>query len=126
MMSKADVRVHRVYDEPASHDGTRVLVDRIWPRGLTKDKADLTEWCKQVAPSTALRRWYGHDPAKFDEFVSRYRAELEQPERATALAHLRDLARNRPLTLLTATKHPDISEAAVLADLLRERPGPLP
>jgi uncharacterized protein YeaO (DUF488 family) len=81
---------------------------------------------RPVAPSTALRRWYGHDPAKFDEFVSRYRAELEQPERATALAHLRDLARNRPLTLLTATKHPDISEAAVLADLLRERPGPLP
>jgi uncharacterized protein YeaO (DUF488 family) len=126
MMSKADVRVRRVYDEPASHDGTRVLVDRIWPRGLTKSRADLAEWCKEVAPSTALRRWYGHDPAKFDEFVSRYRAELEQPERATALAHLRDLARNRPLTLLTATKHPDISEAAVLADLLRERPGPLP
>ena len=91
-----------------------------------KARADLAEWCKEVAPSTALRRWYGHDPAKFDEFVSRYRAELEQPERATALQHLRDLARNRPLTLLTATKHPDISEAAVLADLLRGRPGPLP
>ena len=91
-----------------------------------KSRADLAEWCKEDAPSTALRRWYGHDPAKFDEFVSRYRAELEQPERATALQHLRDLARNRPLTLLTATKHPDISEAAVLADLLRERPGPLP
>jgi uncharacterized protein YeaO (DUF488 family) len=119
-MSKADVRVRRVYDEPASHDGMRVLVDRIWPRGLTKARADLAEWCKQVAPSTALRRWYGHDPAKFEEFVSRYRAELEQPERAAALQHLRDLARNRPLTLLTATKQPDISEAAVLADLLRE------
>ena len=119
-MSKTDVRVRRVYDEPASDDGARVLVDRIWPRGLTKDKADLTEWCKQVAPSTALRRWYGHDPAKFEEFVGRYRAELEQPERATALQHLRDLARHRPLTLLTATKHPGISEAAVLADLLRD------
>jgi uncharacterized protein YeaO (DUF488 family) len=119
-MSKTDVRVRRVYDEPASHDGARVLVDRIWPRGLTKDKADLTEWCKQVAPSTALRRWYGHDPAKFQEFVGRYRAELELPERATALQHLRDLARHRPLTLLTATKDPGISEAAVLADLLRD------
>jgi uncharacterized protein YeaO (DUF488 family) len=117
-MSKTDVRVRRVYDEPASHDGARVLVDRIWPRGLTKAKADLTEWCKQVAPSTALRRWYGHDPAKFEEFVSRYRAELEQPERAAALQHLRELAGNRPLTLLTATKDPSISEAAVLADLL--------
>jgi len=122
MVSKADVRVRRVYDEPDSDDGTRVLVDRIWPRGLTKARADLAEWCKEVAPSTALRKWYGHDPAKFGEFVSRYRAELAQPERATALQHLRDLARNRPLTLLTATKQPDISEAAVLADLLRERP----
>lgn len=119
MMSTTDVRVRRVYEESASHDGARVLVDRIWPRGLTKARADLTEWCKQVAPSTGLRLWYGHDPAKFEEFVSRYRAELEQPERATALQHLRDLARNRPLTLLTATKDPDISEAAVLADLLR-------
>jgi uncharacterized protein YeaO (DUF488 family) len=87
--------------------------------GLTKAKAGLAEWCKQVAPSTALRRWYGHDPAKFEEFASRYRAELDQPERATALLHLRDLAENGPLTLLTATKQPDISEAAVLADLLR-------
>ena len=114
-----EVRVRRVYDEPAGDDGARVLVDRLWPRGLTKARADLTEWCKEVAPSTELRRWYGHDPAKFEEFVSRYRAELEQPERATALQHLRDLAEDRPLTLLTATKHPDISEAAVLADLLR-------
>jgi uncharacterized protein YeaO (DUF488 family) len=119
MMSKPDVRVRRVYDEPASDDGTRVLVDRIWPRGLTKAKADLAEWCKQVAPSTALRKWYGHDPAKFEEFVSRYRAELEEPERAAALRHLRDLAESRPLTLLTATRDPDISEAAVLADQVR-------
>ena len=119
MMSKTDLQVRRPYDEPASSDGIRVLVDRIWPRGLAKAKAGLAEWCKQVAPSTALRKWYGHDPAKFEEFASRYRAELEQPERATALLHLRDLAENGPLTLLTATKQPDISEAAVLADLLR-------
>lgn len=120
MMSTTDVRIRRVYEVPASDDGARVLVDRIWPRGLTKAKADLAEWCKEVAPSTALRRWYDHDPAKFEEFASRYRTELEGPERATALQHLRDLARDRPLTLLTATRHPDISEAAVLADLLRD------
>jgi uncharacterized protein YeaO (DUF488 family) len=119
MMSKTDVRVRRIYDEPADQDGTRVLVDRIWPRGLTKARADLAEWCKQVAPSTALRKWYGHDPAKFEEFVSRYRAELEEPERAAALRHLRDLAERHPLTLLTATRDPDISEAAVLADQVR-------
>ncbi len=119
MRNKPDVRVRRVYDEPASDDGTRVLVDRIWPRGLTKAKADLAEWCKQVAPSTPLRKWYGHDPAKFEEFVSRYRAELEEPERAAALQHLRDLAESHPLTLLTATRNPEISEAAVLADQVR-------
>ena len=112
------VRVRRVYDEPAGDDGARVLVDRLWPRGLTKARADLTEWCKEVAPSTELRRWYGHDPAKFKEFARRYRAELEQPERAAALRHLHDLASSRSLTLLTAVRDTDISEAAVLADLL--------
>jgi len=119
MVSKPDVRLRRVYDEPSDQDGHRVLVDRIWPRGLTKARADLSEWCKEVAPSTALRKWYGHDPAKFEEFSRRYRAELEEPERADALQHLRDLADRYPLTLLTATRQPDISEAAVLADLLR-------
>ena len=119
MIRRPGVRVRRVYDEPAGDDGARVLVDRLWPRGLTKARADLAEWCKEVAPSAELRRWYGHKPAKFDEFARRYRAELAQPERAAALRHLHDLAGSRPLTLLTATRDPDISEAAVLADLLR-------
>ena len=113
------VQVRRVYDDPVRGDGTRVLVDRIWPRGMTKEKADLDEWCKQVAPSTALRKWYGHDPVRFDEFTRRYREELTEPERAEALAHLRRLTRGRMLTLLTATKNADISAAAVLAELLR-------
>ena len=119
MARKPDIRVRRIYEEPSPQDGTRVLVDRIWPRGLTKGNAALGEWCKQVAPSTPLRKWYDHDPARFEEFRRRYRAELEQPQRAAALQHLRELAKDRPLTLLTATKHPDISEAMVLADLLR-------
>jgi uncharacterized protein YeaO (DUF488 family) len=119
MARKPDVRVRRIYEEPSPQDGTRVLVDRIWPRGLTKGKADLGEWCKEVAPSTPLRKWYGHDPGRFEEFSRRYRAELEEPQRAEALQHLRELARNRTLTLLTATKHPEISEAMVLADVLR-------
>jgi uncharacterized protein YeaO (DUF488 family) len=113
------VRVRRVYDERKRGDGRRVLVDRIWPRGLSKDKADLDDWCKTVAPSTALRKWYSHDPERFDEFTRRYRTELKEPERAETLDHLRKLAKSRNLTLLTATKHADISEAAVLADLLR-------
>lgn len=119
MTSKRDVRVRRAYDEPTGEDGARVLVDRIWPRGLSKEKASLDEWCKAVAPSTVLRKWYGHAPERFEEFGRRYRAELEEPERAEALQHLRDLARHGTLTLLTATKHADISEAVVLADLLR-------
>lgn len=120
MASKHQVRVRRAYEERVRGDGARVLVDRIWPRGLTKEKADLDEWCKPIAPSTALRKWYAHDPGRFEEFGRRYRAELEQPERAEALEHLRGLTKHRALTLLTATKHADISEAQVLADLLRD------
>jgi uncharacterized protein YeaO (DUF488 family) len=116
--SKLNVQVRRVYDEPDEQDGARVLVDRIWPRGVSKAKAQLSEWCKDIAPSTELRKWYAHDPAKFDEFRRRYRVELDEPERAEALQHLRALAKNQRLTLLTATKHPDISEAAVLVDVL--------
>jgi uncharacterized protein YeaO (DUF488 family) len=120
MAKKVSVQVRRVYDAPAQGDGARVLVDRIWPRGLAKAKAGLDEWCKQVAPSTELRKWYNHDPARFGEFTRRYHAELKEPQRSDALAHLRELARHRTLTLLTATKQPEISEAAVLAEILRE------
>ena len=118
MATVAAVRIRRVYDEPEDDDGVRVLVDRIWPRGMTKARAALDEWCKDVAPSTELRKWYSHDPAKFERFAQRYSAELEQAERAQALQHLRDLAADRRLTLLTASKAVDISEAAVLAAIL--------
>lgn len=120
MANKAKVQVRRVYDPPAPDDGARVLVDRIWPRGLTKTKAHLDEWCKQVAPSTELRKWYSHDPARFEEFTHRYHRELAQPERSAALTHLRELAKDRTLTLLTATTQPEISEAEVLAEMLRD------
>jgi uncharacterized protein YeaO (DUF488 family) len=119
MGDQRKVQVRRVYDDPAPGDGTRVLVDRIWPRGMTKEKASLDDWCKQVAPSTELRKWYGHDPGRFEEFSRRYREELTEPERAEALAHLRGLAQAGTLTLLTASKAADISEAAVLARLLQ-------
>ena len=112
------IRVRRAYDTPLVTDGARILVDRIWPRGLTKEKADLQEWCKSVAPSTELRKWYGHLPDRFEEFAVRYRQELKEPERAAALQHLCELAEYRAVTLLTATKRPEISEATVLAELL--------
>jgi uncharacterized protein YeaO (DUF488 family) len=111
MAKKVRVQVRRVYDAPKRGDGARVLVDRIWPRGLTKIKADLDEWCKQIAPSTELRKWYSHDAERFKEFSRRYHIELKQPERSEALSHLRALAKVRTLTLLTATKQPEISEA---------------
>jgi uncharacterized protein YeaO (DUF488 family) len=117
-MAGGNVRVRRVYAEPEADDGTRVLVDRIWPRGVSKARAALDEWCKDVAPSDELRHWYGHEPGRFEEFARRYRRELEDPRRAEALAHLRALARDGPVTLLTATREPAISEAAVLASLL--------
>ncbi len=118
MAKQCRVRVRRVYEEPALEDGARVLVDRVWPRGMTKEKARLDEWCKQIAPSTDLRKWYGHQPERFEEFTGRYREELTDPERAQALLHLRVLASERTLTLLTATKNAGISEAAVLATML--------
>lgn len=119
MSTTKDVQVRRVYDPVTEDDGTRVLVDHIWPRGMTKAKAALDEWCKDVSPSTELRKWYSHDPAKFAEFTKRYKSELKGPTGAQALDHLRDLAKSRRLTLLTATKAADISEATVLAGLLR-------
>jgi uncharacterized protein YeaO (DUF488 family) len=114
------IKVRRIYDEPDPDDGARVLVDRIWPRGLRKDAAHLDEWAKDVAPSAELRTWYQHDPAKFGEFRDRYIAELAAPGAREALARLRGLAAGQSVTLLTATKDVELSQAAVLAELLRE------
>jgi uncharacterized protein YeaO (DUF488 family) len=122
MTARRYVQVRRVYDTPLSTDGVRILVDRIWPRGMTKVRAHRDQWCKQIAPSTELRKWYRHDPTLFDEFGRRYRDELAEPERASALAHLHELADKQTLTLLTATKGVDISEAATLAECLVTRP----
>ena len=115
---RASVRYRRIYDEPSPDDGTRVLVDRVWPRGLRRDEARLDEWLRDVAPSTELRRWYGHDPARFAEFRRRYLAELREPERAEAARKLRELAAAGPLTLLTATRDATRSQAAVLTEWL--------
>ena len=116
----SQIRVRRAYDPPSPDDGARVLVDRLWPRGLRKDAARLDEWAKAVAPSTELRKWYGHDPAKFDEFRRRYLDELSGSAQRAELGKLRALAATRPVTLLTATRAVDISEAAVLAQILRQ------
>lgn len=107
----------RIYDQPAD-DRYRVLVDGLWPRGISRDHAPIDQWCPQVAPSTALRTWYQHEPARFTEFSHRYKEELEQPERAAAFDALRQLVRAQPVTIVTATKAAQISHACVLVDLL--------
>lgn len=114
------VRVRRIYDEVSADDGVRVLVDRVWPRGIRKEAASIQEWAKDVAPSTELRKWYGHVPERFAQFEARYRDELATPAGRTALDHLRTLAERDVLTLVTATKDVDHSQAAVLAQLLNE------
>lgn len=116
------VNVRRVYEPADPQDGYRVLVDRIWPRGLTKADAAVDEWCRDIAPSTELRRWYGHDPDLFPDFRSRYLTELEDPSHREALRHLLDLA-EPSLTLVTSTRAIDISNAHVLAERLRAAPS---
>jgi uncharacterized protein YeaO (DUF488 family) len=118
-----DIRVRRIYDAPEPQDGRRVLVDRLWPRGVRKDAGRFDEWAKDVAPSTELRKWYGHDPAKFGEFCRRYTAELAQGTPRAGLDHLAALTATGPVTLLTATRDVDHSEAVVLAQLLRQQPS---
>src|SRR5207342_3310734 len=102
----------RAYEAPDPSDGRRVLVDRLWPRGLARNAAAVDEWLKTVAPSDALRRWYGHQPEKFATFRQRYEQELRAPERSGAVDHLRRLARQDTLTLLTATRDVEHSQAA--------------
>jgi uncharacterized protein YeaO (DUF488 family) len=116
-------RIRRIYENPSPDDGTRVLVDRVWPRGLTKEAAAIDLWLKDAAPSTLLRHWYGHRPERFEEFRRRYLVELADPLPEAALNELRMLTRGGPVTLLTATRDVDHSHAAVLAELLRDTPS---
>jgi uncharacterized protein YeaO (DUF488 family) len=108
----------RVYDEPDPSDGVRVLVDRLWPRGLSKERAHVDVWLKDVAPSRELRVWFGHDPAKFEEFRRRYEAELAADPARSALAELREMARAQQVTLVFAAHDTEHCNAVVLRELL--------
>lgn len=112
-----DVRLKRAYEPAAPSDGDRILVDRIWPRGVTREQAQLSEWARELAPSTELRRWFAHDPTRFDEFRRRYTAELEAQE--TKLRELRRRARAGTLTLVYAARDEAHNDAVVLAEILR-------
>lgn len=123
MTTRHEIRTKRVYEPPAADDGRRVLVDRLWPRGVSKARAQLDEWLRDLAPSTELRRWFGHDPNRWEEFTARYREELAAPERQTALETLAQAATEGPLTLLYAARDTEHNEARVIADLLGRIPG---
>ena len=113
------IRIKRIYAPAEAADGARVLVDRLWPRGVSKARAALALWCKDAAPSTALRQWFGHEPARWAEFRRRYRAELQA--NGAALAPLRDLAARGTVTLLYAARDEQHNEAVVLREVLGER-----
>jgi uncharacterized protein YeaO (DUF488 family) len=118
--AKRAVEVRRIYDADVP-DGDRILVDRLWPRGVRKADADLDDWCTEIAPSDELRRWYGHDPDRFDEFRRRYLDELRDEEARARLGELADRAGRRGLVLLTATRDLEHSHATVLARVVRGR-----
>lgn len=115
------IRTKRAYDPPSMSDGDRYLIDRLWPRGLTREALQLTAWLKDIAPSEELRRWYGHVPAKFPEFRRRYRAELSQ--QSDIVAELRRKAARSTITLIYGAREGRFANAAVLAELLAEAPA---
>ena len=111
-----DIRIKRAYEPPASADGTHILVDRLWPRGISKETLAVARWIKEIGPSDALRRWFGHDPERWDEFRRRYGAELAK--QADLLDELRSLARERRLTLVYAARDDAHNNAVALRDVL--------
>jgi uncharacterized protein YeaO (DUF488 family) len=117
-MRRADIRIKRVYDPPSTGDGARILVDRLWPRGLRKESARLTLWLKDVAPTSALRTWFGHAPARWTDFSRRYRAELSAND--AAVDQITKYLKAGPVTLLYAAHDEEHNHARVLAEYLRE------
>jgi len=115
-VASKNVRLKRAYDPPTAADGTRVLVDRLWPRGIKKDAAAIDEWMKDIAPTTPLRQWFGHDPARWSEFKRRYTAELRQ--HGDDLDALRALARRGTLTLVYGARDEEHNQAVVIRDTL--------
>ena len=112
----SSIAIKRAYDRPSPQDGLRILIDRLWPRGLSKAKLKIDAWPRELMPSTDLRKWYGHEPERFSEFRRRYRAELA--EHAKGLAALRATVNGRAATLITATREVDLSHAAVMREML--------
>ena len=115
------IQLKRVYDPPTPDDGLRFLVERLWPRGVKREAAQLTDWLKDIAPSPALRQWFGHDPARWDEFKARYEAELDNPRHAETLQHLADLARQGTVTFVYAARDTEHNSARLLKEAIERR-----
>jgi uncharacterized protein YeaO (DUF488 family) len=115
------IAVKRVYEPPSAGDGGRFLVERLWPRGVTRGEAHLDGWLKDVAPSAELRRWFSHDPARWDEFRRRYETELESAEAQAPLDQLTDRARSGPVTLVYAARDTEHNGALVLKEVIERR-----
>jgi uncharacterized protein YeaO (DUF488 family) len=117
-MIKLEIKIKRIYEEPSSDDGSRILVDRLWPRGVSKQQAKIDQWFKDIAPSQELREWYGHDPEKFPEFRKKYREEIISGEAFTELLIV--LETQTKVTLVFAAKDVELSNAWVLSELVKE------
>lgn len=113
------ISVKRAYEKPEPGDGYRILVDRLWPRGLTKEKLKIDEWMKDIAPSAELRRWYGHEVEKWPEFRKRYRAELAKPPAKDLMEKLAERARRGKVTLVIGARDAEHANGAVIAELLK-------
>ncbi len=120
-MTASSIRIQRAYDQPGKDDGYRVLVDRVWPRGRTKEQLRLDIWARDLGPSTELRKWFGHDPARWQEFQERYRVELASHDRSEMLDDLADRARRGTVTLVFGAKDAEHNQARVIADGLERR-----
>jgi uncharacterized protein YeaO (DUF488 family) len=123
-MSTSNIRLQRAYDAPTPDDGYRVLVDRVWPRGRSKEELRLDAWARDLGPSTHLRKWFGHDPVRWAEFQERYHTELADPDRARALDALAAQARTGPVTLVYGARDREHNQARVIADELERRLAP--
>ena len=113
------IQIKRVYEDKSKDDGHRILIDRLWPRGVSKEDAHFDEWMKELAPSTELRKWFDHKPERFEEFSKRYKKELA--EKKELLDKLKELAKKRKVTLLFAAKDSEINNAVVIKDILMRK-----
>jgi uncharacterized protein YeaO (DUF488 family) len=115
------IKIKRIYDPPEKSDGVRILVDRLWPRGISKEKARIDEWLKVIAPSDQLRKWFGHEPVRWEEFQKQHRQELKSPEKQVLMRRLKSLVKKGTITLLFAAKDAEHNNAKALANFLKRK-----